>query len=134
MRKIGVILESQRFQYPAIEHVAMAAVIVIGLDVFELEQSAHRGTVVHLDSEPAGLFIQFHGEIGRFFIERMAPIEPASPQPVLPGQLSQVVQKEVGKIVPKTLDGVRPAFLLEKLEELAVGGDKLGARYHPLLR
>jgi hypothetical protein len=129
-----MIAESQRFEYAAIEYVAMAAIVVIGLDVFELQQSAHRGAVVHLDRKPAGLFVQFHGEIGRFFIQRVGPIEPASPQAVLLGQVSQIYQKVIREIIPKILDGLGPAFVFEKLEEFAIGGDKIGARYHLLLR
>ncbi len=78
MREVGVIVESHRFQNAAIEHVAMAAIVVIWFDVFQLQEPSHRGAVVHVDGETAGFFVDFHGEISGFFVERVAPIDPAS--------------------------------------------------------
>lgn len=130
VRQVDFTTISERLQHAAIEDVAMAAVVGIGLDMLEFEKPGHGGAAMHDDAKLPGLFVQLHSEIGGLFVERVAPVSPAPADPFpLDGAL-EVAEKGVGEVLPEPLDGFRTAFRFQKLEQFAVGRDKFSAGDH----
>ncbi len=89
--------------------------------------------MVHHNAKFAGVLIQFHGEIGGFLIQRVVPIQPATANAVLFHQALEIAQEVVRKVVPEIKDGFSAAAAFQELEQLAIGGNELGARDHGVL-
>lgn len=108
----------------------MAAVVGIGLDMLQFEKPGHGRAAVHDDAKLPGLFVQFHGEIGGLFVERVAPVGPAPADPFPFDGTLEVAEKGVGEVLPEPLDGFRTAFRFQKLEQFAVGRNEFSAGDH----
>ncbi len=111
----------------------MLAIVRVGFEMLYLEQAAFGRTMMHEDAEFAGLFIQLHGEIGRFFVEGFFPVHPAAVEAFGDDKVAQVSEVGIGKKIPEIDDSALPAFFFEKLEELAVSGDKISTGDHGFL-
>jgi hypothetical protein len=108
----------------------MAAVVVIRGDMTGLQKHPFGGASMHGNFKFSGLLVQFHGEIGGFFIEGMAPVKPTALDPVFHHQIPEISQKLIGEEIPEVENGGSAALFLKIFEQLTISRNKFGARYH----
>ncbi len=105
------VLIAERLEHTAIEHVAVAAVVGVRLDIRAVGQPAFGRAAVHFDAEFARVFVELDGEVGGFLVEGAGPVEPAAAEAVLGDEAPQFIEVVVGEMLPERDDGLtrRPA-------------------------
>ena len=71
---------------------------------------------MHVDLEPATFFVKLHCEVGGFFVQGTAPVDPASAKPIFLDGLFEVSQEGVGEIFPEPNHRLAAALCFKKLE------------------
>lgn len=77
-RALKFVSKAVAFHYPAIQDIAVPAIIFVRRYMADLIEPALGRAVVHIDLKNAFVLIQRHCKISGFFIERMGPIFKAS--------------------------------------------------------